>query len=149
LLWRGGVEWTGAEHRFSWRMFLVTYSSVAHFYVTDPNSGASTAIDLSDFLTPRQAPNMGYLPDLPLQFAHYLATVMPRLGPKPLKVQARIYVSINGRKPVLYLDPIVDLAAQERPIGRPKWVLRNDEPLPPPEKRYNEDTMGAFFSGKQ
>ncbi len=149
LLWRGGVEWTWAEHRFSWRMFLVTYSSVAHFYVTDPNSGASTAIDLSDFLTPRQAPNMGYLPDLPLQFAHYLATVMPRLGPKPLKVQARIYVSINGRKPVLYLDPIVDLAAQERPIGRPKWVLRNDEPLPPLEKRYQEDTMGAFFSGKQ
>jgi vitamin K-dependent gamma-carboxylase len=146
LLWRGGVEWTWAEHRFSWRMFLVTYASVAHFYVTDRNTGESTAIDLSDFLTPRQIPNMGYLPDLPLQFAHYLATVMPRMGPKPIQVQARIFVSVNGRKPVLYLDPIVDLAAEKRPLGRPKWLLRNDEPLPPPEKRYEEDTMGAVFS---
>ena len=136
LLYRGGVEWTWAEHRFSWRMFLVSYASDAHFYVTDPNTGQSTAIDLSDFLTPRQAPNMGYLPDLPLQFAHYLAAVMPRKGLKPLLVQARIFVSINGRRPVLYLNPIADLAAEQRTLGRPSWLLRNDEPLPPPEKRY-------------
>jgi vitamin K-dependent gamma-carboxylase len=136
LLHHGGVEWTWAEHRFSWRMFLVSYASDAHFYVTDPNTGQSTPIDLSDFLTPRQAPNMGYLPDLPLQFAHYLAAVMPRKGLKPLLVQARIFVSINGRKPVLYLNPIADLAAEQRTLGRPSWLLRNDEPLPPPERRY-------------
>lgn len=142
LLWRGGVEWKWAEHRFSWRMFLITYSSVANFYVTDPNTGRSTHIALSDFLTARQAPQMGYLPDLPLQFAHYLATVLPRWGPKPLQVQARIFVSINGRKPVLYINPIVDLAAQRRTLGRPAWLLRNDEPLPPREKRYRlEDDL--------
>lgn len=107
--------------------------------MTDPNSGNSTRIDLSDFLTARQAPTMGYLPDLPLQFAHYLATVMPRWGPKPLKVQARIFVSINGRKPVLYVNPIVDLAAEPRPLGRPSWLLRNDEPLPPLGQRYTMD----------
>ena len=136
LLYRGGVEWTVAEHRFSWRMLIITYASVANFYVTDPNSGRSTRVRLSNFLTPRQAPQMGYLPDLPLQFAHYLASVMPRSGPKPLQVQARIFVSINGRKPVLYIDPIVDLAAERRTIGRPWWLLRNDQPLPPPDKRY-------------
>src|ERR1700704_1730488 len=27
LLWRGGVEWTFAEHRFGWRMMLVRHSS--------------------------------------------------------------------------------------------------------------------------
>ena len=149
FLWRGGVEWTEAEHRFSWRMFLLAYDSVANFYVTDPNSGNSTRIDLTDVLTPRQIPHMGYLPDMPLQFAHYLAAYLPRRGPRPLQVQARIYVSINGRKPVLYLDPMVDLAAEKRTIGRPRWLLRNDEPLPPPEKRYQRDTMGAFFSTKQ
>ncbi|HXY61017.1 MAG TPA: HTTM domain-containing protein [Chthoniobacterales bacterium] len=136
LLWRGGVEWMWAEHRFSWRMFLVSYSSSANFYVTDPNTGQSERIDLADFLSPRQAPQMGYLPDLPLQFAHYLATVIPDSGPKPLQVQARIFVSINGRKPVLYIDPVVDLAAEPRTIGRPRWLLRNDEPLPPIEQRY-------------
>lgn len=136
LLWRGGSEWTWAEHRFSWRMFLVTYASVAHFYVTDPNTGDWFPVDLAEFLTPRQRPTMAYLPDLPLQFAHYLAKIMPRRGPEPLKVQARIFVSINGRKPVLYLDPIVDLAEEPRTLGRPRWLLRNNEPLPPRDQRY-------------
>jgi len=139
LLYRGGVEWTWAEHRFSWRMFVWTYASVANFYVTDPNTGNSTRVDLSEFLTPRQAPQMGYLPDLPLQFAHHLAKVMPRWGPKPLQIQARIYVAINGRKPVLYIDPLADLAAEPRTLGRPKWLLRNDEPLPSKDQRYRMD----------
>jgi vitamin K-dependent gamma-carboxylase len=139
LLWRGGVEWMGAEHRFSWRMFLVSYSAGANFYVTDPNIGRSTRVDLTDFLTPRQAPQMGYLPDLPLQFAQHLTKVIPHLGPKSLQVQARIFVSINGRKPVLYIDPLVDLAAEPRTLGRPSWLLRNDEPLPPREQRYRLD----------
>jgi hypothetical protein len=144
LLYRGGAEWTWAEHRFSWRMFLVSYATSANFYVTDPNSGNSTRIDLSDFLTARQAPTMGYLPDFPLQFAHYLTTVMPRWGSKPLQVQARIFVSINGRKPVLYLNPIVDLATEPRTLGRPGWLLRNDEPLPPRDQRYLIDqTSGS------
>ncbi len=139
LLYRGGVEWTWAEHRFSWRMFVWTYASIAKFYVTDPNTWESTEIELSDYLSPRQAPQMGYLPDLPLQFAHYLASVLPSSGPKPLQVQARIFVAINGRKPVLYTDPVVDLAAEPRTLGRPKWLLRNDEPLPPKNERYRMD----------
>jgi vitamin K-dependent gamma-carboxylase-like protein len=139
LLWPGGVEWMWAEHRFSWRMFLVSYSSAANFYVTDPNTGQSTRVDPADFLTPRQAPQMGYLPDLPLQFAHYLAKALPHFGDKPLQIQARISVSINGRKPVLYIDPVVDLAAEPRTIGRPRWLLRNDEPFPPGDERYHID----------
>ena len=139
LLYRGGAEWTWAEHRFSWRMFVWTYASIAKFYVTDPNSGASGEINLQDYLSPRQAPQMGYLPDLPLQFAHHLASVLPDSGPKPLQVQARIFVAINGRKPTLYIDPAVDLAAEPRPLGRPKWLLRNDEPMPPKEQRYRMD----------
>ena len=139
LFWRGGMEWKWAEHRFAWRMFLWTYGSRANFYVTDPNTGESAPVDIFNFLTPRQAPQMGYLPDLPLQFAHYLAAIAPKSGPKPLQVQARIYVSINGRKPVLYIDPIVDLAAEPRTLGRPKWLLRNDEPLPAKDQRYRAE----------
>jgi hypothetical protein len=78
---------------------------------------------------------------MPLQFAHYLAAIAPKSGPKPIQVRARIYVSINGRKPVLYLDPIVDLAAERRTLGRPKWLLRNDEPLPPKEQRYRAEVF--------
>src|SRR5947209_74936 len=58
LLYRGGVEWTWAEHRFSWRMFVWAYASIANFYVTDPNTWESTQIELSDYLSPRQIPQM-------------------------------------------------------------------------------------------
>jgi hypothetical protein len=44
-----------------------------------------------------------------------------------------------GRKPVLYINPIVDLAEERRTLGRPQWLLRNDEPLPPGDKRYQMD----------
>ena len=141
LLSRGGIEWTWAEHRFSWRMFLWTYASSAHFYVNDPNTGESAPVDIFNFLSPRQAPQMGYLPDMPLQFAHYLAAIAPKSGPRSLQVRARIYVSINGRKPVLYIDPIVDLAAEPRTLGRPKWLLRNDEALPPKDQRYRAEVF--------
>ena len=139
LLYRGGAEWTWAEHRFSWRMFIWTYATMANFYVTDPNIGESTPVNLPDYLSARQAPQVGYLPDMPLQFAHYLAGALPNTGPKPLQVQARIFVAINGRKPALYIDPVVDLAAEPRTLGRPKWLLRNDEPLPPKGQRYRMD----------
>ena len=141
FLWRGGVEWTYAEHRFSWRMMLVTQSSQAFFYVADPNTGRTVQVRLAEFLSPRQSAALAYLPDIPLQFAHYLAKVMPRRGPKPLRVEARIFVSINGRKPQLYVDPNVDLAAQSRPLGRPSWLLRIDEPLPPHQKYSAENPV--------
>ena len=73
---------------------------------------------------------MGWRPDMVLQFAHYLAKVMPRSGPKPLRVEARVLVSINGRKPQLIIDPTVDLASERRTLDRPPWLLEIHEPLP-------------------
>ena len=73
---------------------------------------------------------MGWRPDMLLQFAHHLAKVTPRFGPKPLRVEARVLVSLNGRKPQLIVDPNVDLAAESRTWGRPGWLLVIDQPLP-------------------
>lgn len=131
FLSRGGIEWTYAEHRFSWRMMLVAQYTRAIFYVTDPNTGTTSRVSPRQFLSSRQTAMMAYLPDFPLQFAHYLAKVMPRRGPKPLKVEARIFLGVNGRKPELYIDPNVDLAAEQRPLLRPHWLLPIQEPLPP------------------
>jgi hypothetical protein len=139
----GGVEWRYAEHRFSWRMMLVRHYSVAYFYVTDPNNNRTFRVAPGQFLNSRQRNMITMLPDYPLQFAHYLATVMPRTGPKPLRVEARISLSINGRKPQLYLDPNVDLAAEHRTLGRPRWLLPNREPLPPRGKKFSDDEFGS------
>jgi vitamin K-dependent gamma-carboxylase len=130
FLYRGGIEWTYAEHRFSWRMMLTNRWVHAYFYVTDPNSGETFQTLPEDYLEKWQIRRMAWRPDMLLQFAHYLANVMPRSGPKPLKVEARVLVALNGRKPLLFIDQNVDLAAEERTWGRPPWLLSVHEPLP-------------------
>jgi vitamin K-dependent gamma-carboxylase len=126
----GGIEWTYLEHHFSWQMLLRQKTTMAFFYVTDPNNDETYQIKLREYLDSRQIARMGWRPDMVQQFAHYLATVTLRSGPKPLKVQVRMFVSINGRKPQLFIDPNVDLAAEPRRWGRPRWLLQIHEPLP-------------------
>jgi vitamin K-dependent gamma-carboxylase len=130
FLYRGGIEWYYSEHRFSWRMMIQSQRVRAYFYVTDPNSGNTFQIDPHDYLEGWQTKMMGWRPDMLVQFARYLAKVMPQAGPKPLKVEARVFASINGRKPQMMIDQNVDLAAEARTLGRPRWLLEIHEPLP-------------------
>jgi len=72
---------------------------------------------------------------------------MPRRGPRPLKVEARISLSINGRKPELFLDPNVDLASEPRRFGRPRWLLPIREPLPSPDSAYRQSNLEPATTG--
>ena len=60
---------------------------------------------------------------------------MPRPGPLPLRVEGRVLVSINGRAPELFVNPNVDLAAEPRTWGRPRWLLEVHQPMPLPKPR--------------
>src|SRR5260370_8460887 len=111
-------------------MMIQRDSVRAYFYVTDPNSGETLQVKPQDYLDVPHAQAMGWRPDMLLQFAHYLAKVMPRSGPHPLRVEPRLLVSLNGRNPQLIVDPNVDLAAESRTLGRPRWLLEIDQPLP-------------------
>lgn len=130
LLSGTATEWISIDHRFSWRMMLVNRQARSYFYVTDPNTGRERQVIPQQFLNARQSAMMAYQPDMPVQFAHYLSATMPRSGLQPLRVEARIMVSVNGRKPELFIDPNVDLAAEPRPCGHPRWLLPIGEPLP-------------------
>jgi len=77
------------------------------------------------------------------QFAQFLARIMPRSGPEPLRVEVRMLVSVNGRKPQLFLDPNVDLAAEPYPFVRPRWLLQLHEPLPPIGQDFSSDPFGS------
>ena len=46
---------------------------------------------------------------------------------------------INGRKEQLYVDPTVNLAAEPRPLLRPRWLREIRDPLPPVPERYRKD----------
>ena len=76
-----------------------------------------------------------------LQFAHYLAKKIAFYGTKPLRVEARVLVSLNGRKPQLLLNQNVDLAAQPRTLRHASWLLPMNEPLPtrPASNKDEED----------
>jgi len=124
-------------------MMLVNQTVRSFFYVTDPNNGETFQARPGDYLDRWQVRRMGWRPDLLVQFAHYLGHVMPRSGFKPLRVEARVLVSINGRKPELIIDPNVDLADEPPPLGRPRWLRRIDTPLPPLEERMGSDSDKA------
>jgi vitamin K-dependent gamma-carboxylase-like protein len=141
FLYPGGIEWVYLEHRFSWQMMLRLQTTHAYFYVTDPNIDKTIQVSANEFLNYPQLLRMGWRPDMIIQFSHYLATVMPRKGPKPLKVEARVLVSVNGRKPQLFIDPNIDLAAEERPWGRPHWLLQIHEPLRSRREGFSRDTF--------
>ncbi len=148
FLHRGGIEWTYMEHRFSWQMMLERPMTYPFFYVTDPNTGREIQIPAERYLDVPQLFHMGWRPDMVWQFAHFLGTTLPQRGSRPLQVQVRMLVSINGRKPRLFLDPTVDLMAASRPRGRPPWLLEIHEPLPSPGQDFSRDPFGGAFNGE-
>src|ERR1700737_305856 len=141
FLYRGGIERTYADHLFSWRMMALKQSGGGFFYVTDPNIDQTFPVNPGQFLQNPHVLVMAYLPDMCVQFAQYLATTLPRAGPKPLKVEAQVFVSINGRKPELLIDPNVDLASEPRTLGRPRWLLFIRGPLPPRGRESKADVV--------
>ncbi len=147
LLSRGG-QWALMQHRFCWRMMLQKQSIQGYFYVTDPTTDGTNRVAPQDFLTPLQMVRIYWQPDTVLQCAHYLARTMPRLGSKPLSVEARIFVSVNGRRPELFVNPNIDLAAESRSLSPPRWVLPTHEPLPPPGKDFSGDLFGNAIQSK-
>jgi vitamin K-dependent gamma-carboxylase len=130
FLYPGPADWTYEGHRFSWRMMLFDRRAHAQFFVTDPNIGNTVEINAHDFVSSKQLGNMSSRSDMILQFAHYLAATLPRAGPAPLQVRARVSFSLNGRAPELLVDPNVDLAAEKRTLLPARWILPMTAALP-------------------
>jgi hypothetical protein len=143
FLFSRGNQLAFMQHRFCWRMMLQRQSVRGYFYVTDPATGRTKRVAPQDFLKPLQMVRIYWQPDTVLQCAHFLATTMPRMGTTPLTVEARIFVSINGRRPELFVDPNVNLAAQSRTLLPPRWVLPTHESLPPTGKDFSGDLFGT------
>jgi vitamin K-dependent gamma-carboxylase len=129
FLYPGDVGWTEEGHLFAWHMMLRSKRGKAEFFATDPVSGQSAKINPEDFLTPRQLRKFSRLPDMVLQFSHYIANEFRKQGYPQIEVRARVLVSLNGRKPQLLIDPTVDLAAQSRTLRPTPWIMPLHEPL--------------------
>jgi hypothetical protein len=130
LLYPGYVSWTEEGHRFAWHMKLRDKKSTAAFTVRDPATGRSWRIEPRDWLTRAQVEEMPDHPEMLLQFARHLSRENVKKGKGPLEVRARVYCSLNGRRPALLVDPEVDLASQPRSMRHWDWIMPLAEDLP-------------------
>lgn len=125
----GNASWTECGHQFAWRMMLREKQVGIRFHGRDKETGRVGVIDIRPFLTGRQAISISRNPDLLVQFAHWLAAELKRAGGGDVEVRATCLASLNGRKPQLFFDPDLDLAAEPRRLGVYPWVLPLSEPL--------------------
>lgn len=120
---KGDVLWTEEGHRLSWRMMLRNRSGISTFTVVDKKTGEKTKIDKNEYLTPRQISATATKPDMIWQFAQKLKKEYAEKG-EDVAVYVNAYVSVNGHKSELFIDPEVDLGAVKwNYFGHNTWIL--------------------------
>ncbi|GAO44864.1 HTTM domain-containing protein [Flavihumibacter petaseus] len=123
LMYPDKLFWNEEGYRFSWRVMLMEKAGTAYFTVKDGTTGAAFVVDNKAFLTPLQEKMMSTQPDMILQYAHHLAAVYKQKGIQQPRVFGEVYVALNGRRSALFIDPAVDLAAQQRQWTHYNWIL--------------------------
>lgn len=122
-LYPGKLFWTEQGYRFSWRVMLIEKAGTAFFYVRDPRTGNETEINNRDYLTVNQEKMMATQPDMLLQYAHMLQKAYAERGINGAQVRAEVYVTMNGRGSRLFIDPTVNLAAEQESFRHKPWIL--------------------------
>lgn len=148
FLYPGNVSWTEEGHQFAWHMMLRKKWGHTYFVIVDRDSGNTWRVDPPGLLTERQYWKMAARPELILQFAHHLKRLVIQRGYTNTSIHVIAHVSLNGRSPVLLIDPRTDLiklrpslkpATWILPEGNtvtpPRWLEPKNEGLPPPFQR--------------
>lgn len=123
LLYSGNLFWTEQGYRFSWRVMLMEKAGVAFFTVRDRNTGASSEVVNSEFLTPMQEKMMATQPDMLVDYARFLKQEYESRGFDDPIVNAQCFVTLNGCGSREFVDPEIDLAAQDNSfLAEKEWV---------------------------
>jgi hypothetical protein len=121
-LYPGNLFWTEQGYRFSWRVMLMEKAGHITFHVADPTTDRQWQIQNWKYLTPNQEKMMATQPDMILQFAHHLEEEYRKQGIQDVKITAETYVTLNGRRSQLMIDPNVDLTEQKRGFAHKNWI---------------------------
>ncbi|MEM9861790.1 MAG: HTTM domain-containing protein [Myxococcota bacterium] len=130
LLYEGRTEWHEQGFRFSWNVMVAEKFGMVEFRVVTPD-GATSRVHPSDELTPLQMRMMQTQPDMILSYAHHLARRWRRQGLGEVAVYADAFANLNGRRRQRFIDPEVNLAAEEEGFGPKRWILPLQEPDSP------------------
>ena len=123
LLYPDQLFWTEQGYRFSWRVMLMEKAGTAFFYVTDSKTGNRGEVDNSQFLTATQEKMMATQPDLILQYAHIIQREVVARGLENPIINAEVYVTLNGSRSKLFIEPKVNLANLEDGLKNKEWIL--------------------------
>jgi hypothetical protein len=103
--------------------------SFLRFYVVPTPGAPRELVQTPKYLTLYQQEKMSWYPDCMLQFAHHLRDEQRRRGFPHAQVFLEAWVSLNGRRHQLLVDPEVDLARVQRSLAPAAWLRPLNEPL--------------------
>jgi hypothetical protein len=119
------VDWTGQCQSFAWRMKIYTKKVDVKFTVRRFPDDQPVTIQTQKFLNSMQVNMMGQHADMVYKFVRFVVTDLDkRLNIKNPIINAEIMVSFNGRPPVHFIDPKVNLATVTYdPYALNSWVM--------------------------
>lgn len=124
LCYPGSLFWYEEGYRFSWRVMLMEKSGNTFFYVKEPATGRVFEVNNLDFLTAQQEKMMSTQPDMIVRYAHYLKKVyQEKYRIHNPVVCAEGFVALNGERSRPFINPQIDLSAQELSWGHVKYIL--------------------------
>ncbi len=123
LLYPGDLFWNEEGYRFSWRVMLMEKAGFLTLKVVDPKTGRSGTVANYEFLTPQQEKMVSTQPDMILQYAKFVESYYQDMGIEDPKIFAESYVTLNGRKNQLLIDPNVDLTEEKDSFRHKPWIL--------------------------
>jgi hypothetical protein len=136
-LYPGELFWTEQGYRFSWRVMLMEKAGYAIFRVSDLATNRYWEVQNWEYLTPNQEKMMATQPDMILQFAHHLEQVYQEKGIKDVQIRANCFVTLNGKRSRLFIDPEIDLTQIKEGFAHKLWVL----PLERPKHHLTQNRM--------
>jgi vitamin K-dependent gamma-carboxylase len=130
----GQVLWHEQGMRFSWRVMVREKHASLNYRVVDRASGRTWQVNPKRYLTWRQVGEMSPQPLMVAQFARHIAADFERRRGVDVAVYADVLASLNGRPPVLLIDPAIDLTQLDLWNFDRSWIL--PAPTTPPPTRW-------------
>lgn len=137
FLYPGVVHWTEEGHRYSWHMKLRAKQGRLFIYACDPHSRLCWEVDPLRYVTVWQLRKAAETPDMILQLAHLVAEDLRQRGDPDIEIYVDAWVSLNGRKPQLLIDPNADLARIQRSLRPADWILPLKDPPHQPSEAHS------------
>ena len=123
LSYNGNIMWHEQGYRFSWRVMLMEKLGYTTFKILDNDKNQFFYVQNEEFLTSYQEKQMSFQPDFILEYAHFLGKHFKSKGYENIEVFAESYVSLNGRRSQMYIDPEINLLNIKDSFKNKYWIL--------------------------